>query len=105
MEANIECGEPSRKPEPLSEIFGLDGKRKIASYVSRFEELFRLRDAASADIKQLTEDAREDMVSKRELEAVRKIAKLRLDGKLGAATELLAAMRRVANACQIDLFE
>ena len=101
----MEHAEPEKKPaKPLSETFDLNGEKKIASYCARFEDLFRQREAVMADLKQLADDAGEDMLTKREIEAVKKIAKWRVDGKLGAAQELFAAMRRVAKAVKVDLF-
>lgn len=106
MDTEMERGEPSKKPsKPLSEMFDLNGEKKIASYVSRFEQLYQARDAVTADLKQLADDAREDMLTKREVEAVKKIAKWRNDDKLGAAQELFTAMRRVAKSVKVDLFD
>jgi hypothetical protein len=96
--------EPSTPKKPLSEVFDLKGEKKIVNYVSRFEELFRQRESINADLKQCAEDAREDLLTKREVEAVKKIAKWRVDDKLGAAQELFTAMHRVSRAVRVDLF-
>lgn len=98
--------EPKKPPaeRDLSQMFDLSGDKKIATYVQRFEELFRQRAAISAELKQLSEDAYLDMMPKREVEACKKIAKWRLDDKLGGVQELLAAIKRVGAAIKIDLF-
>ncbi len=100
--------EPSpKKPAPadLSSIFDLSGDKKIATYVQKFEELYRQRDAINSELKQLASDGSLDMLSKREVEACKKIAKWRLDDKLGGVQELLGALKRVSQAVQANLFE
>lgn len=105
MSIEMERGEAEKRPaKTLSETFDLTGDKKIASYVARFEELFRVRQSVNADLKQLADDAVDDMLKKREVEAIKKIAKWRCDDKLGAAQELFIAMSRVARATKIDLF-
>lgn len=89
----------------LSDILDLDGNGRIAAYVGRFEELFRQQQAVSADLTALKDEAFTDgMLSKRDVEAVKKIAKWRLDDKLGAAQEQIGALRKVAAAIKVDLF-
>lgn len=97
--------EPGKKLPDLSGMFDLSGDKKIAGYVARFEELFRQRDAANADLKQLADDAAEDMIKKREIEAIKKIAKWKNDGKIGAAQELMAALHRVSSVVKVTLFD
>lgn len=94
----------SRPDQDLSSIFDLSGDKKIANYVQRFEELYRQREAISAEIKQLSDDAYLDMMPKREVEACKKLAKWRLDDKLGGVQELMAAIKRVGAAIKVDLF-
>lgn len=106
MEAEMERGEPSKKPaKSMSEMFDLSGDKKVANYVQRYEELFRQREAANNDLKELASEALQDMLTKREVEAIKKIAKWRLDDKLGAAQELFSAMRRVGAAVKVNLFD
>lgn len=89
----------------LSEILDLDGNGRIAAYVGRFEEKYRERKAVSDDLRALADEAfTEGMLSKREVEAVKKIAKWRHDDKLGAAQEHIGALRKVAAAVKVDLF-
>lgn len=105
MSEEMHQPEPSKRPaKPLTEIFDLSGDKKIAEYVARFEDLYRQRASIAADLKQLADDAQESMLTKREVEAVKKIAKWRMEDKIGAAQELFAAMRRVTRAVKIDLF-
>lgn len=66
---------PSENDKKLSELFDLSGDKKICSYVQRFTDLFRQKDVIQADIKQLAADAVEDMISKKEVEAIKKVAK------------------------------
>lgn len=104
MDASQFPHEPAKPIKSLDKMFDLSGDQKIADYVAKFEDLFRQRDAVAADLKQLADDAREDMLSKRELEAVKKIAKWRLDDKISAAKEMFAALQRVSKAVQIEMF-
>lgn len=92
------------KAVDLSKMFDLSGDKKIAEYVQKFEELYRMLDAAKSDIKQLTDDAAQDFLTKKEIAAVKKVAKWRLDDKMGAAQETFGAIRRVSDAIKADLF-
>lgn len=95
-------GEP--KKFDLSEIFDINRHKAVASYVDRFEELLRQKDAVSNDIKELATDAKEQMFSPVEVKAMQDVAKWRKDDKANAAAEKLAALRRVSNAIKFDLF-
>lgn len=96
-------GKPDKS---LEEILDLDGNGRIAAYVGRFEDLYRQRKAVTDDLKSLADEAFTDgMLLKREVEAVKRIAKWRLDDKLGAAQELFGAMRKVSAAIKVSLFD
>ena len=94
----------NEKKSDLSEIFDINRHKAVASYVDRFEELFRQKDAVAADVKELAIEAKEAMFSPLEIRAFQDIAKLRKDDKSNAAAEKLAALRRVSNAIKFDLF-
>lgn len=68
-------------------------------------EAMREADAAREDLKQIVADAKEAEFSKRDVEAMKKIAKLRKDDQKGRAQEQLDALRRVGTAVGFDLFE
>lgn len=95
---------PNEKKPDLSEIFDLNRHKAVTSYVDRFEELLRQKDAVQTDIKELAAEAKEAMFSPVEIKAMQDVAKLRKDDKSNAAAEKLAALRRVANAIKFDLF-
>lgn len=95
----------SNEPKPdLSEIFDLNRLVAVASYVDRFEELFRQKDSVQQDVKELAAEAKEAMFSPVEVKAMQDVAKWRKDHKSNAVAEKLAALRRVANAVKVDLF-
>lgn len=96
-------GTNEKRPD-LSLMFDLTRDKAVAKYVDSFEDLLRQKDAVTTDIKQLRDDAKEAMFSPSEIKAFETIAKWRKDDKRGAATETLAALRRVANAINFDLF-
>ena len=95
---------PNEKKPDLSEIFDLNRHKAVASYVERYEELFRQKDIIANDVKELSHEAKASMFSPVEIKAMQDIAKLRKDDKANAAAEKLAALRRVANAIKFDLF-
>lgn len=95
---------PNEKKPDLSEIFDLNRHKAVTSYVDRFEELLRQKDAVQTDIKELAAEAKEAMFSPVEIKAMQDMAKLRKDDKANAAAEKIAALRRVANAIKLDLF-
>ena len=102
MERMEEPNNPNRKQ--LADMFDLTGDKRIAEYVARFEDLYRQREAVNADLKETAADASEGMFTKRDIDAMKKIAKWRVDDKVGAAQELMTSLRRVAIAVKIDLF-
>lgn len=95
---------PNEKKPDLSEIFDLNRHKAVASYVDRFEELLRQKDAVQTDIKELAFEAKEAMFSPVEIKSMQDVAKWRKDDKANAASEKLAALRRVSNAIKFDLF-
>ena len=84
-------GEPKRD---LHEVFDLDRKKLTKTTVDQMEQAMRDIDAA-----------REDQFSKRDIEAMKKIAKLRKDDKKGAAREQLEALERIGGIVGFDLFD
>lgn len=95
---------PNEKKPDLSAIFDLNRHKAVSSYVERFEELFRQKDAVQNDVKELASEAKEAMFSPVEVKAIQDVAKWRKDDKANAASEKLAALRRVSNAIKFDLF-
>ena len=94
---------PKSRPD-LSELFDVKRAKPVQAYVKRFEELFRQRDAISADIKQLSDEIVEDEFTPVEAAAMKDIAKWRQGDKALTAAAKLAALRRVSNAVKLDLF-
>lgn len=92
-----------QKPD-LSEMFDLNRDKAVSQLVEQFEDLYRQRDAASQDIKELAAQAKQEMFTPADIKAMQDIAKWRKDGKGNAAAEKLAALRRVSRACKYDLF-
>lgn len=88
----------------LAEMFDLSRDKTVSKLVEQFEDLYRQRDAATQDIKELAAQAKEEMFSPVDIKAMQDIAKWRKDGKQNAAAEKLAALRRVSNAVKYDLF-
>jgi len=101
----METADGANHPKPdLSEIFDLNRHKAVGNYVDRFIDLFRQKDAIGEDIKELAAEAKAAMFSPFEIGAMRNIAKWRKDDKGNAASEKLAALRRVSNAVKFDLF-
>ena len=94
-------GEPKRDFEKM---FDLDRTSLTKNMVDRMETCLRDVQTAQADLKAIVAAAREAEFSKRDVEAMRKIAKLRLDDKKGAAQEQLEALEKIGKAVGFDLF-
>lgn len=95
---------PNHPKPDLSEIFDLNRHKAVKNYVDRFIDLFRQRDAIGEDVKELAAEAKAAMFSPVEIKAMQDIARWRKDDKGNAASEKLAALRRVSNAVKFDLF-
>jgi uncharacterized protein (UPF0335 family) len=75
------------------------------SFVDRMEECMRAQENAAADLKGVIAEANEAEFSKRDIEAMKKIAKLRLKDQLGRAREQLESLDRIGKAVNCDLFD
>lgn len=95
---------PDHAKPDLSEIFDLKRHKAVAGFVSRFEELFRDRQAVTDDIGELANEVKEANFSPIEVAAMKDIARWKTSDKLTGAAIKLAALRRVANAVKLDLF-
>lgn len=76
----------------------------IKDYVLRYEALFRQQDATAGDLKELAEEVKESDFNPREIAAMKRVAKLQVNGKTQKARDELAALSRVAEAAGMDLF-
>lgn len=95
----------SNEPKPdLSEIFDLNRHKAVRDYTEGFEALFRERDAVNDKVRDLANQASQDLFSPDDINAMKAIARWRKDGKGNDAAGKLAALRRVSNAVQYDLF-
>lgn len=74
-------------------------------FVNRFEAVMRDQQTAADDLKEIAAQASEQEFTKRDIEAMKKIAKMRLKDQIGRAREQIDALRRVGAAVQIDLFD
>lgn len=94
--------EPKRD---FAKMFDLDRTTLTKSMVDRMERCMREAEAATADLKEVVAECREAEFSKRDIEAMKTIAKLRLQDKKRAAQEKLEALERVGKAVGFDLFD
>lgn len=100
-----ESSKPTEEPKrDLNAIFDLDRKKLTAKIVDQMEQAMRDVDAAREDLKQIVASAKEAAFSPRDVEAMKKIAKLRKDDKGGAAKEQLEALERIGGIVGFDLF-
>lgn len=85
----------------------LDLNRSVATreMVSRMEECMRQQKVAADDLKQVVADATEAEFGPKDIAAMKKIAKLRLNDKLAMAKEELEALERIGRICQFDMFD
>jgi uncharacterized protein (UPF0335 family) len=75
------------------------------SLVDRMEECMRAQEDAAADLKAVLHDAAAQEFSKTDIQAMKRIARLRLKDQLGRAREQLAALSRISKAVQCGLFD
>ena len=101
-----EEGQPANQPNrDLNEVFDLGRKKLTRNIVDRMEQAMREADAARDDLKAIVAECREQSFSPRDIEAMKKIAKLRKDDKKGAAKEQLEALERIGGIVGFDLFD
>jgi hypothetical protein len=95
--------EPNRD---FTKMLDLDRSTLIKSMVDRMEECIRAATAAREDLKEVVAECRDEHeFPPREIIAMKRIAKLRLDDKGSEAKEQLAALERIGRAVGFDLFD
>lgn len=95
-------GEPRRDFEKM---FDLNRSTLIKSFVGEMENRLRDIQTAQDDLKAIVASALRQEFTKREVVAMKTIAKLRLKDEKGAAQEKLEALERVGKAVGFDLFD
>lgn len=95
---------PADTGADLNEIFDLDRKDVVKKLVTEMEQCLHDAMIARENLKEIVAHAREYQFSAWEAVAMRKLAKLRLDDKLGTAREEIDALRRISYSLEIDLF-
>lgn len=88
-----------------SATLDLDRRTITRSFVDRMEECMRAAEAAADDLKELVAQAKEAEFGPRDIQAMKKIAKMRLKDQRGAAREQLEALNRIGKAVAFDLFD
>lgn len=88
-----------------SKTLDLDRKTLTSNFVNRMETCLRTIEEAQDDLKEICAEANEAEYSKRDVQAMKKIAQLRLKDQIGRAKEQLDALQRVSRACGLDLFD
>lgn len=94
--------EPTRRD--WAATLDLDRGTAIKTFVERMEECMRAAIIARDDLKEVQTDAIEAEFSKRDVEAMKKVASLRIKDQVGRAREQLEALERIGRAMQMDLF-
>lgn len=92
------------KMRDWSATLDLDRATAIKTFVERMEECMRAAIVAREDLKEVQTDAIEAEFSKRDVEAMKKVASLRIKDQVGRAREQLEALERIGRAMQMDLF-
>lgn len=95
---------PEQPKRDLTEVFDLDRKKLTRQIVDQMEQAMRDIDNAREDLKQIIASAKEASFGPRDVEAMKKIAKLRKDDKGGTAKEQLEALDRIGGIVGFDLF-
>lgn len=88
-----------------SKTLDLDRTTITRDFVNRMETCMRQVQDAQEDLKQIIADAKEAEFKPRDVEAMKKIARLRLKDQKGRAQEQLEALDRIGRAVEFDLFD
>jgi uncharacterized protein YdcH (DUF465 family) len=100
------AGEPGKAPSAdLNKIFDLDRKQLTRKMVDRFEEIFRQQQSAADDLKVLVTECTEADFKPRDIQSMKKHAKLRLKDKTLDAREQLESLDRIGKIIGQDLFD
>jgi hypothetical protein len=96
-------------PKESSTIFDarIDASRsdRVKAFVERMYEILRGIEAGQIDLKAVAVECEQRGFKKREIAAMRKIAKLSLDDKISQARDSLDALRRISSEAGVDLFD
>lgn len=93
------------KPErDLAKIFDLDRSTLIKNFVMSMEECLKGIQIARDDLKEIVAKCREAEIPARDIAAMKKIAKLRLEDKAPEAAANLEALERISAIVGFDLF-
>lgn len=103
----LEDTTPKSEPTKRNWVKDLDLNRTTLtkSFVDRMESCMREAAVAQDNLKQVIAEAKEAEFGKRDVDAMKKIAKLRKDDNRGVAQEQLAALERIGKAVGFDLFD
>ena len=93
--------EPTRD---LGKIFDLNRTTLTKNMVTEMENAYRQIQSAQDDLKAIAASCKEAEFGPRDIKAMKRSAKLRLDDKKGAAQEELAALEKIGKAVGFDLF-
>ena len=94
--------QPSRDWE---KTLDLNRTKLTRDFVDQLEDAMRRQQVAADDLKAIAGTAREQEYGPRDIMAMKKIAKLRLQDKGGDAREQLSALDRIGMAVEFDLFD
>lgn len=98
-------GEDSEPKRDFAKMFDLDRTTLTKNMVDRMERCLRDAQIARDELKEVIAECNEAEFGKRDIEAMKKIAKLRLDDKKAQAQEQLEALERIGKAVDYDLFD
>lgn len=98
-----EQNEPAKRD--WTKTLDLDRTTITREFVNRMENCMRQAQDAQEDLKQVIADAKEAEFKPRDVEAMKKIARLRLKDQKGRAQEQLEALERIGKAVEFDLFD
>ena len=101
-----EDAERAVQPEgEWAKALDLDRTAITREFVNRMELCMQQAQDAQDDLKQVIADAKEAQFTPRDIEAMKKIARLRLKDQLVRAQQQLEALDRIGRACEFDLFD
>lgn len=86
-------------------MLDLDRSTLTRNFVDRIEALLRAQEEARNDLKDVLDEALHAEFRKHDIAAMKKIAKLRLQDKVGDAREQLAALERISEIVGMPLFD
>lgn len=101
----LPLGDDNEPRRDFTKMLDLNRTQLTRDMVDRLQDAMTRQQIAAEDIRVIVASAIEQEFSKRDIGAMKQIAKLRLNDKKSEAREKLEALERIGKAVDFDLFD